>query len=140
MVDCAVGAVALDEFGVSFLPGLSEGFHQSGVAESTYAVELEQAAAQSFRLNSPKATVFTDDCNSLLKLVMEVSHVTTSSLHLQISSETSPCHTPSCASSQACQPFCLVPGTVRLRKPRDIAVMAQRGLQAIRDVKASLIL
>lgn len=55
------------------LTGLSEGFHQCGVAESTWAVELDQAAAQFFRLNSPKATVFTDDCNTLLKLVMEVS-------------------------------------------------------------------
>lgn len=55
------------------LPGLSEGFAQSGVAEGAWAVELEQAAAQSFRLNAPRATVFTDDCNSLLKLVMEVS-------------------------------------------------------------------
>ncbi len=54
-------------------PGLSEGFHQSGVAESVWAVEKEEAAAQAFRLNYPKATVFTDDCNILLKLVMEVS-------------------------------------------------------------------
>jgi len=53
-------------------PGLSEGFHQSGVAESVWAVEKEEPAAQAFRLNNSKATVFTDDCNVLLKLVMEV--------------------------------------------------------------------
>ena len=53
--------------------GLSEGFHQSGVAESCWAVEKEEPAAQAFRLNNPKATVFTDDCNVLLKLAMEVS-------------------------------------------------------------------
>ena len=52
--------------------GLSEGFHQSGVAESCWAVEKEEPAAQAFRLNNPKATVFTDDCNALLKLAMEV--------------------------------------------------------------------
>lgn len=52
--------------------GLSEGFHQSGVAESCWAVEKEEPAAQAFRLNNPKATVFTDDCNVLLKLAMEV--------------------------------------------------------------------
>ena len=52
--------------------GLSEGFHQSGVAESCWAIEKEEPAAQAFRLNNPKATVFTDDCNALLKLAMEV--------------------------------------------------------------------
>ena len=54
------------------ISGLSEGFHQSGVAESCWAVEKEEPAAQAFRLNNPKATVFTDDCNTLLKIVMEV--------------------------------------------------------------------
>ena len=52
--------------------GLSEGFHQSGVATSSWAVEKDEPAAQAFRLNNPKATVFTDDCNTLLKIVMEV--------------------------------------------------------------------
>lgn len=42
------------------------------MAESVWAVEKEEPAAQAFRLNNPKATVFTDDCNVLLKLVMEV--------------------------------------------------------------------
>ena len=42
------------------------------MAESRWAVEKEEPAAQAFRLNNPGATVFTDDCNILLKLVMEV--------------------------------------------------------------------
>lgn len=52
--------------------GLTEGFHQAGVADACWAVEIEEPAAQAFRLNYTKATVFTDDCNLLLKLVMEV--------------------------------------------------------------------
>ena len=54
------------------LPGLSAGFHQCGISESSWAVEIDQPAAQAYRLNYPEATVFTDDCNLLLKLVMEV--------------------------------------------------------------------
>ncbi|XP_018573692.1 DNA (cytosine-5)-methyltransferase 1 [Anoplophora glabripennis] len=50
--------------------GLSEGLHQSGIAEAKWAIEKEVAAAQAFRLNNPDCKVFTDDCNSLLKLVL----------------------------------------------------------------------
>lgn len=52
--------------------GLSEGFHSSGVAKTCWAVEKDEPAAQAFRLNNPSTTVFTDDCNELLRLVMEV--------------------------------------------------------------------
>jgi DNA (cytosine-5)-methyltransferase 1 len=52
--------------------GLSEGLHQSGVAETCWAVEKEEAAAHAFRLNNPECTVFTEDCNHLLKLAMNV--------------------------------------------------------------------
>ena len=52
--------------------GLTEGLHQSGAAIAEWAVEKEESAAQAFRLNYPKATVFTDDCNALLKMAMEV--------------------------------------------------------------------
>jgi DNA (cytosine-5)-methyltransferase 1 len=52
--------------------GLSEGFHQSGVAESQWAVEKDEPAAQAFRLNNPGCTVFTDDCNELLRLAISV--------------------------------------------------------------------
>ena len=50
--------------------GLSEGFHQAGIAESCWAIEKEEPAAQAFRLNNPQCTVFSDDCNELLRLVM----------------------------------------------------------------------
>lgn len=56
-------------------PGLSEGLHQAGVAESRWAIEKEEPAASAFSLNNPGCTVFTDDCNLLLKLVMDVSLV-----------------------------------------------------------------
>ncbi|RUS91723.1 hypothetical protein EGW08_000549 [Elysia chlorotica] len=51
--------------------GLSEGFHQAGMAESRWAIEKEEPAAQAFRLNNPGCTVFTDDCNLLLQRAME---------------------------------------------------------------------
>ena len=75
------------------LPGLTEGFHQSGVAEAVWAVEKEEAAAQAFRLNYPRATVFTDDCNTLLKLVMEVGRMHTS-IVASIHTHTSPSYLP----------------------------------------------
>jgi DNA (cytosine-5)-methyltransferase 1 len=51
--------------------GLSEGFHQCGLSETKWAVEIDEPAAQAFRLNNPKSTVLVNDCNELLKLVME---------------------------------------------------------------------
>ena len=53
--------------------GISEGFHQAGISETLWAIEKEEAIAQSFRVNNPNTTVFFDDCNILLKLVMDVS-------------------------------------------------------------------
>lgn len=50
--------------------GLSEGFNQAGIAENLWAIEKEEAAANAYRLNNPKATVFSDDCNILLQKVM----------------------------------------------------------------------
>uniref|UniRef100_A0A8B9R729 DNA (cytosine-5)-methyltransferase n=1 Tax=Astyanax mexicanus TaxID=7994 RepID=A0A8B9R729_ASTMX len=50
--------------------GLSEGFHQAGISETNWAIEMWDPAAQAFRLNNPGTTVFTEDCNVLLKLVM----------------------------------------------------------------------
>ena len=58
---------------VALILGLSEGFHQAGIAESRWAIEKEEPAAQAFRLNNPGSTVFSEDCNLLLKLVMDVS-------------------------------------------------------------------
>lgn len=54
------------------IAGLSEGFHQAGVSETLWAIEKDEPAAQAFRLNYRNAIVFTDDCNTLLKMVMEV--------------------------------------------------------------------
>lgn len=53
--------------------GLSEGFHQAGIAETLWAIEREESAAQAFRLNFPDCSVFNEDCNFLLRLVMDVS-------------------------------------------------------------------
>ncbi|OXU20811.1 hypothetical protein TSAR_006495 [Trichomalopsis sarcophagae] len=50
--------------------GLSEGLHQAGVAESSWAIEVDEAAAHAYRLNNPNAAVFTGDCNAYLKKVM----------------------------------------------------------------------
>nr|CAB3239240.1 DNA (cytosine-5)-methyltransferase 1 [Phallusia mammillata] len=50
--------------------GLSEGFHQAGITNPAYAIELWEPAAQAYRLNNPGATVFTEDCNVLLEMVM----------------------------------------------------------------------
>ncbi|XP_034290201.1 DNA (cytosine-5)-methyltransferase 1 [Pantherophis guttatus] len=50
--------------------GLSEGFHQAGISDTLWAIEMWEPAAQAFRLNNPSTTVFTEDCNVLLKLVM----------------------------------------------------------------------
>ncbi|XP_059552850.1 DNA (cytosine-5)-methyltransferase 1 isoform X4 [Myotis daubentonii] len=50
--------------------GLSEGFHQAGISQTLWAIEMWDPAAQAFRLNNPGSTVFTEDCNVLLKLVM----------------------------------------------------------------------
>lgn len=41
-----------------------------GISETLWAIEMWEPAAQAFRLNNPGATVFTEDCNILLKLVM----------------------------------------------------------------------
>ncbi|XP_076247833.1 DNA methyltransferase 1a isoform X2 [Calliopsis andreniformis] len=50
--------------------GLSEGLHQAGVSENLWAIEKEEPAAYAYRLNNPNATVFIEDCNILLKKVM----------------------------------------------------------------------
>jgi DNA (cytosine-5)-methyltransferase 1 len=46
--------------------GLSEGLHQAGVADSRWAIEFEQPAADAFALNNPDAAVFAMDCNAIL--------------------------------------------------------------------------
>ena len=44
------------------------------MAESRWAIEKEEPAAQAFRLNNPGCTVFTNDCNLLLRKAMDVGH------------------------------------------------------------------
>ncbi|KAF6017679.1 DNMT1 [Bugula neritina] len=51
--------------------GLSAGLHQCGIAESRWAIEKVEPAARAYALNAANCTVFTDDCNELLKLVMQ---------------------------------------------------------------------
>ena len=46
--------------------GLSLGLCQSGAAVAKWAIELDQWAAESYRLNNPETTVFCDDCNTVL--------------------------------------------------------------------------
>jgi hypothetical protein len=46
--------------------GLSEGLHQAGVADSRWAIEFEQPAADAYALNNPDAAVFAMDCNAIL--------------------------------------------------------------------------
>jgi len=47
--------------------------HQADVAESLWAIEKENLAANAYRLNNPKTIVFLEDCNKLLQRVMNVS-------------------------------------------------------------------
>ncbi|XP_071039220.1 DNA (cytosine-5)-methyltransferase PliMCI isoform X2 [Parasteatoda tepidariorum] len=56
--------------------GLSEGFHEAGVSDTRWAIEKEEPAAQAFRLNFPECSVFTEDCNLLLRLVMDGQETT----------------------------------------------------------------
>lgn len=47
--------------------------HQAGVAESLWAIEKEDTAANAYRLNNTKTIMFSGDCNKLLQKVMNVS-------------------------------------------------------------------
>ncbi|KAH7279981.1 hypothetical protein KP509_37G046300 [Ceratopteris richardii] len=51
--------------------GLSEGLHQAGVAMTKWAIEYEHPAAEAFKLNHPEAEVFCENCNVILRAVME---------------------------------------------------------------------
>ncbi|XP_024535317.1 DNA (cytosine-5)-methyltransferase 1B [Selaginella moellendorffii] len=52
--------------------GLSEGIHQSGIASTKWAIEYDHAAAEAFKMNHPTATVFFDNCNVVLRSIMEI--------------------------------------------------------------------
>lgn len=51
--------------------GLSEGLHQSGAALTKWAIEYEHPAAEAFKLNHPEAEVFCENCNVILRSIME---------------------------------------------------------------------
>ncbi|KAL2621227.1 hypothetical protein R1flu_001432 [Riccia fluitans] len=51
--------------------GLSEGLHQSGVSSTKWAIEYDQDAADAFKLNHPSAEVFCDNCNVILRAILE---------------------------------------------------------------------
>ncbi|XP_045807951.1 DNA (cytosine-5)-methyltransferase 1-like [Trifolium pratense] len=51
--------------------GLSEGFRQSGVSSTKWAIEYEEPAANAFKANHPEALVFIDNCNVILRAIME---------------------------------------------------------------------
>ncbi|MEW5318123.1 MAG: hypothetical protein WDW38_009370 [Sanguina aurantia] len=66
---CAVSLATMDIF--AGCGGLSEGMHQTGVVDTRWAVEYEQPAADAFQLNNPDAKVLCNNCNALLRAVME---------------------------------------------------------------------
>lgn len=51
--------------------GLSEGLHQSGASLTKWAIEYEHPAAEAFKLNHPQAEVFCENCNVILRCIME---------------------------------------------------------------------
>ncbi|CAH8276765.1 unnamed protein product [Arabidopsis lyrata] len=51
--------------------GLSYGLEKAGVSDTKWAIEYEEPAAQAFKQNHPDATVFVDNCNVILRAIME---------------------------------------------------------------------
>ncbi|KAJ3669874.1 hypothetical protein LUZ60_010198 [Juncus effusus] len=51
--------------------GLSEGLQQSGASFTKWAIEYEQPAGEAFLENHPEASVFIDNCNVILRAIME---------------------------------------------------------------------
>ena len=49
--------------------GLSLGLQQAGVAQVKWAVEMDQPAAEAFKLNHPAAMVFKEDCTEVLRKI-----------------------------------------------------------------------
>ncbi|XP_026492162.1 DNA (cytosine-5)-methyltransferase 1-like [Vanessa tameamea] len=67
--------------------GLSEGLHQSGVAECRWAVENMEAAAHAYSLNNKNCIIFNEDCNALLKDAMSGATHSESGLRLPMQGE-----------------------------------------------------
>ncbi|KAI0501945.1 hypothetical protein KFK09_016890 [Dendrobium nobile] len=51
--------------------GLSEGLQQSGATFTKWAIEYEEAAGEAFSKNHPDAQMFVDNCNVILRAIME---------------------------------------------------------------------
>ena len=51
--------------------GLSCGLHQAKIAETYWAIEFDESAAKAFKQNNPNTLVFNEDCNILLKEIIE---------------------------------------------------------------------
>ncbi|CBI27717.3 unnamed protein product, partial [Vitis vinifera] len=51
--------------------GLSEGLQQSGVSVTKWAIEYEEPAGDAFKLNHPESSMFINNCNVILRAVME---------------------------------------------------------------------
>ncbi|EOA12790.1 hypothetical protein CARUB_v10025739mg [Capsella rubella] len=51
--------------------GLSQGLEKAGVSDTKWAIEYEEPAGQAFRQNHPASTVFVDNCNVILRAIME---------------------------------------------------------------------
>nr|WDW19225.1 DNMT protein [Humulus lupulus] len=51
--------------------GLSEGLHQSGASLTKWAIEYEEPAGDAFKLNHKESSVFVNNCNVILRAVME---------------------------------------------------------------------
>ncbi|ESZ90943.1 hypothetical protein SBOR_8661 [Sclerotinia borealis F-4128] len=51
--------------------GLSQGFHESGVIGTTYAIEFDAAACKTLKRNFPDAIVYNQDANKLLEWLVK---------------------------------------------------------------------
>ncbi|XP_020272922.1 DNA (cytosine-5)-methyltransferase 1B-like isoform X2 [Asparagus officinalis] len=51
--------------------GLSEGLQQAGISFTKWAIEYEQPAGEAFSQNHPDASMFIDNCNVILRAIME---------------------------------------------------------------------
>ncbi|CAH2044605.1 unnamed protein product, partial [Thlaspi arvense] len=51
--------------------GLTHGLDRAGATETKWAIEFEETAGEAFKINHPKTTVFVDNCNVILRAVME---------------------------------------------------------------------
>ncbi|KAK4740996.1 hypothetical protein SAY87_024584 [Trapa incisa] len=51
--------------------GLSEGLQKAGVCATKWAIEYEEPAADAFKLNHPHASLFVNNCNVILRAIMQ---------------------------------------------------------------------